>query len=146
MSRTKKTHFIAWIGILLYGMLNFANFQGWVLCHENDGRVALELSINGVCNDSFQGEEKSASVQSGSEQTISCKRCIDVPFSLQNEKPALLKDQAHSSDLTTLASSRLSNNHIPAPVSYSLSPSLFPNPPPIKPPIHRVLGTVILII
>jgi hypothetical protein len=139
---------LAWIAILLYGLLTFADVTGWVLCHEPDGKVALEISINGQCSDSWQAQEEShpgVSVSPEQRSTFACQRCIDIPINLISAKPGLMQiHPVHSLSHPALA--LLATGFQAYSRLNTLTLVLFPNPPPSKPFIHKQLEAIILII
>ncbi len=139
-------YWVAWIGIVAYVLFGLNSSQQMVLCFESDGRITLETGIGGVCGDSFQ--ESASHVQETTEPAFRiqahCQKCFDLPISLQSTEPSakIYPSFQGPGDLPLAVSSA------PVLIGYlhTVTPSLLPHPPPIRPKIHQVLDTVILVI
>lgn len=117
-----------------------------VLCFENDGHIALETSINGICSDSFQRPQTQLALtfQNDSLQGLYCKRCVDVPVSIDNPEHLSSNDQVFQAPIdmpVMMASEPISLTYLD-----TATEGLLPNPPPFQPSIHRFLNTVVLLI
>lgn len=128
-------------------MLGLANLQGVVLCIEPDGQVSFESSIGGLCSEALQeASQVHDSAFQGKEvlQASHCRSCIDVPLSLISDKhqTQTLQDFQGSVDIPMLAEAPTIN------VGYlaTATQQQLPQPPPLRPAIHRFLSTIILLI
>lgn len=148
MKHSQIKHFLALSALCTYLFLIVGQIQGLVLCFERNGHVALETSVNGICSDEwaqerahrFQTSPTSLSFQMGR----ACKRCVDVPLSIQGAINGQSKVQASlfSADLPAV------NGPPDVLIGYLAlaTQQLLPHPPPLPQPIHRYLSTIVLLI
>jgi hypothetical protein len=142
----KARYWAAWIGLLTFLLMGFANLQGMVLCFEPDGSITLENAIGGACSDAFQGHQSfqvKVSEKVGL-QTAHCKRCVDIPIGLEakeHEEQGLRAFQS-SVDIPLPAQSPA----IQAGYLATATRQQLPQPPPLPPALHRFLGTIVLLI
>lgn len=141
---------LTWLVILLYGLLTFSGMTGWVLCYEPDGQVDIEIAINGHCGNSWLTPSPGQSSRLGEPtQSNGIKAehsCKDIPLNLISLKPGILKTTGQVVG-ETLPESLFSGQDFRYTARLAgRTVALFANPPPLKPPIHQRLSTVILII
>jgi len=133
--------------LLSFLLITLANTQGMVLCFEKDGHVALETSIGGICSDSFeavQHEQQAIASKTLTWQGLNCKRCFDMPISIESAEHQKSEMKAFQGPMETPLIAEVS----PISVGYLAiaTENQMPQPPPLRPVIHRFLNTVILLI
>jgi hypothetical protein len=138
---------MAWIGLIVFLAMGFTSLQGMVLCFEPDGRVSLESAIGGLCSDSFEKEQqvqKASSPDKERLQAAHCQRCVDVPisFASSENEPQKLQISQYSVDMQMVTEApAISVGYLATATQQQL-----PNPPPLRPALHRFLSTVVLLI
>jgi hypothetical protein len=135
---------IALVGLLTFLVLGVLNFQGVVLCLEPDGRMTLETSVNGNCNDSWQEANQAKSHALKTVEALHVKQCTDIPVSLADAKPQEVSSLDFSGFFQGLAPSQ-AFQMIPA-ILKVVTENHFANPPPFLPLLHRVLSSIILLL
>jgi hypothetical protein len=83
---SKIKPFMAMVGLLLYLIVSFGNFQQNVICFEPDGKIELEELVFGHCIDAFAMSEKSSLSKSG-EALTHRKHCVDIPILFGKQSP-----------------------------------------------------------
>ena len=146
--KAKAKQLIAWIGLMALLLMGFANLQGMVLCFEPDGRVSLENAVGGICSDSFQAvthlQSPVASSGEASLQGLHCKKCVDVPISIEStehQDQQIQTDQGPVQMPMIAETASISIGYLATATEHQM-----PQPPPLRPAIHRFLGTIILLI
>lgn len=142
----RSQYWTACIALFTFLVLGLGSLNGLVICFEPDGRISLESGIAGVCSDSLaMAQDQQVSAEELSIDAAHCKRCVDIPITLESTQP-------HGSDIQTFSNPVSIPMVAMAPsqvVGYlsTLTESRMPQPPPpLKPSIHRFLNTVILLI
>lgn len=129
-------------------VMGFANLQGMVLCFEPDGRVSLENAVGGICSDSFRAatslQSSVASSKEVSLKVLHCKKCVDVPISMESTEQQDQKIQPYQGPVQMPMLAGVPS----APIGYlaTITKPQMSQPPPLRPAIHRLLGTIILLI
>lgn len=140
--------FIAWMGLVALLLLGVSSFDGMVLCIESDGRVSLENAIGGICNDSFQDiqriQSQAVSSKEAQLQAAHCKRCVDLPISIDSAEHQDQKLQTHQGPVQMPLMAETPS--IPIGYLATATENQMPQPPPLRPAIHRFLNTVVLLI
>jgi hypothetical protein len=145
--RNRIKRVVGLFALLSFLLITLSNFQGMVLCFENDGRVTLESAIGGICSDSFESAQQVQQVAASKTPTwqgLNCKRCFDLPISMESadhQNPEMKVFQGPV-QMPLIAEAP------PIPVGYlaTVTENLLPQPPPLRPAIHRFLNTVVLLI
>lgn len=142
--RTKVKSLMVWIGLLTYLTLGFCNSPGMVLCFGKDGHVAIE-SAQGCADQILEHRDGASVAQAHADHlTVNCECCVDVPICIQsgelhNTAVQLVYEPIHIPVATQA---------LPTDIGYLAvaTQEVLPHPPPLRPPIHQHLSTVVLLI
>jgi hypothetical protein len=78
---------MALVGILVYIIVSFGNFQQNVICFEPDGKIELEELVSGHCIDAFTTEPEKSSLSKAGEILLHRKHCVDIPITFGKQAP-----------------------------------------------------------
>jgi len=125
------------LSVLFSFALVGSGLQGFVLCHGENGHIAIEAAGSSCCTELLTGNSRGGSVASAKEEPHAgghCGDCVDIPLSIG---PATIaKDRCPASPTVPMSAvSVFAAFNSPNPSGYQLhpEPSAFPGyPPPLR--------------
>ena len=129
---------------MVFLVLNATVFSNLVVCVHQDGQMAVEAGIGNICGDAFQPDGVDSQAPQASQYK---KTCIDVPLSSKHTLMHLSKPAQTPGSViadATIAVNAASFTDFTG-VLTKMEARQLPQPPPLKPRIHRFLRTVVLL-
>lgn len=143
-SRGKLKHLMVWIGLLAYLTLGLCNTPGMVLCFGKDGHIAIESGQGCADQMSVHNDGQDVAQAHSDQESVNCQCCVDVPICMHSAEPHNTAIQMVYEPVQIPLATQAS----PVDIGYLaiVTQELLPHPPPLKPPIHQLLSTVVLLI
>lgn len=137
---------VRWLSLVAALYLAFAPLNGFVVCHEPDGAVHVELATSeqrcAGCDDREQERREPCRTPSCSRDHRDCP-CVDVPLTLDGVV-ARTDSSRHEESAPLVALAPASS--LPLPFAVESAPRAIEVVPPAPPPGLRHLRSVVLVV